>query len=126
MNLYGQIDLGAYFGAEYRIIDGEECICIPRRFNPSVTVISGHPTALFRLVETARPDSDGFTHLVVPHLPKTVAMNLPEADYIKMQQPIGRAKSLAPPAPNKEPETRPGLDASILASRPVKYEDIPL
>lgn len=126
MNFFCQMDLAAYFGAELRVIDGEECVCIPRRFSPSIPLIHGRPTALFRLVETARPDGEGFTHIIVPHLPRSVAERLPEADYVKMQQPVGKARALSPAAPKKEPDETPGLDASTLASHPVNYEDIPL
>ncbi|MBR3467392.1 MAG: hypothetical protein IKH15_09255 [Bacteroidales bacterium] len=128
MNLWGTIDLSAYFGTEFRIIDGKEYICIPRRFNPSITVLDGHPTALLRLREH-KPDHDGFTYSAIPHIPKKVAPALAKGDIVRMTQPVGRFRVLVPPSnqPSQGPTPEgAGLSARELAANPVDYSDIPL
>ena len=126
MNLYGTIDLGAYFGAEVRVIDGEEYICIPRRFNPTIRFFGGHPNLLLDLNETKKPDDEGFTHLCLPHIPWEMLKTLPEADYIKMTNPVGKFKVLAPKKPEKVPEEPKNIGYETLAASPVKDTNIPL
>lgn len=128
MNLYGNIDLGAYFGAEVRIIDGEEYICIPRRFNPTIQFFGGHATLLLDILETKRPDEDGFTHLCIPHLPKALLQTLPEADFVKMTAPVGKLKVLKKleEIKEEEPKKEAEVGSDSLAPRPVRDIDIPL
>lgn len=129
MNLFGTIDLGAYFGTEVRVIDGEEYICIPRRFNPTIQFFGGHPTALFRIMEHA-PDQDGFTHAAIPHIPKKLVPGIAAADFVKMTQPAGKFRILGAPSPLNEPQViSPGegaIDHRTLAANPVGRDDVPL
>ena len=126
MNLYGTIDLGAYFGTEVRVIDGEEYICIPKRFNPTIQFFGGRAILLLDIIETKQTDEDGFTHLCIPHIPRALLQSLPEADYIKMTGPVGKVKVLAPKKPEKAPETPRNIGYETLAAHPVKDTDIPL
>ena len=40
MNYFAEIDWGALFGAEVRVIDGADYLCIPMRFNPSLRFVN--------------------------------------------------------------------------------------
>lgn len=124
--LYGTIDLGAYFGAEHRVIDGEECVVIPLRFNASIIPLQGHPTAMFKLRPLRQPDAEGFVYAAYPHIPKN--RPLAQADRIKMTGQVGRFMILFPGVDRNiqdGQEPAPGLDYSSLAANPVK-DDIPL
>lgn len=129
MNLWGTIDLSAYFGTEIRIIDGEEYICIPKRFNPTIQNFNGHPTALIKLIEHP-PDQDGFTYAAIPHIPKKLVPGIAAADFVKMTQPAGKFRVVgARPKPQETQATTPGdgsFDHRTLASNPVGWDDIPL
>ena len=128
MNYYGEIDLSAFFGAEVRVLDGEEHICIPKRFNPAIRFFGSRPLVLMSVKESRRPDQDGFTHAIYPYLPRRLAECIPEADYIKMTAQIGRLRPVGQrPAPEPvQPEQPKAIGAEVLASRPVTDSDIPL
>lgn len=124
--LYGTIDLGSYVGAEHRVIDGEECIVIPLRYNASIVPLTGHPTAMFKLRPMPQPDAEGFTYAAHPHVPKS--RDVAPSDRVKMTRQVGRFMVLFPghgQAIQDGQESTPGLDHSTLAANPVK-EDIPL
>lgn len=123
--LYGTIDLGAFFGAERRVLDGEEHIVIPLRFNPSIVNINGSPTAMLRLRPMPTPDQDGYTHSAIPHIPKS--RQLTPADFAKATRPIGRFKEQLPPGQQiQQPDPTSGIDYTTFASNPVMTDDIPL
>lgn len=126
MNLFGIIEFGSYFGTELRVVDGEECLQIPLRFNPSIRVMNGRAVAMFKIKQRSEPDEFGFSHLIVPHIPQSVAMSLPEADYRKMSNPIGKLKVLEAPIPRAPKDQPRGLDHTALATNPVQPDDIPL
>lgn len=126
MKIYATVDLSALVGAEVRVLDGEECLYVPIRYNPCICFLGGHPTLLMDVVELRQPDKDGYTHAIVPHVPKAIAKVIPEADYHKMTQPIGRAKGHGRPKNKIEPEPAPGLGPEQLAQRPVTDDEIPL
>lgn len=125
-NLFANIDFGAFFGAEVRVLEGQECLFIPLRYNPSIRMINRRPTALVSISEMKRPDAEGNTHEIYPHIPRSLVPGIADADFVKMTRPIGRARLLGPPVPNPEPQQRPVLDHNTLAPRAVKDDDIPL
>lgn len=120
MNLYGKIDFSGYFGVEYRVLDGEEYICIPRRFNPSIPVFSGHPVALLKLIER-EPDADGNTFAAYPHIPRSVLPALEPGDIIRMTRQVGAFRVMT----GANEKDRP-IGQETLATNPVNYDDIPL
>lgn len=126
MRLYGQIDLGAYFGAEVRVLDGEDCLFIPLRFNQTIRNFSGHPTLLLDIVEKKKPDADGYTHLCLPHIPRAILQSVPEADYIKMTNPVGRFVVYGATEPQATQAPANTVGHETLAPRPVTDNDIPL
>lgn len=124
MNYFANIDWGAFFGAEVRVIDGQDHLCIPLRFNPSIRIINRRPVSLLKIVQTSRPDAEGFTHKIFPHIPNAITHRFSAADYVKMTPVIGRAAPCGQTKPQPAPE--PVLDHNTLATRAVKDEDIPL
>ena len=127
MNLFGHVNLNLFFGAEIRVIDGEEHICIPTRFNPSIVPYGGHRRVMFEILELDHPDNDGFTHICMPHLPKAIKRALPDADVIKMSNPVGRFKEYRMiTAESVPPPKKSRMGYERLAANPVKEDEIPL
>ena len=130
MNLFVSIDLGAFVGAEERIVDGEMCIQIPLRYNPSIRIFGGHPALLAKLIEQKEPDKWGNTHHVVPFIPKDIRQDLQDADLVKMSAPVGTAKAFSASDANttqpKQTSEDPGLDYRTLAPSAVSLNDLPL
>lgn len=125
--LFGNIDLGAYFGAEVRVLDGEEGLFIPLRFNPSIRRAGSRIIANYLLRPMSYPDPDGFLYTAFPHIPKSY--HLAPADREKMTPKIGRFLVIGVPdqtSPAEEPPARPGVGHDILAANPVNPDSIPL
>lgn len=128
MKGYGNIDLSAFFGIEVRQIDGQDCLFIPLRFNQSVRFIKGRPILLFTVDQLKRYDGQGYNHIIIPYLPQSVVKYTPEADYMKMSQPIGRMRLIfeKKKSPQEPQNTSPAISSAQLATNPVTDDIIPL
>ena len=75
INLSGQIDLLALVGAQYKSVDGQDCIVIPRDSNPSIfitTTKNGAKRAYLDIVIRESPVNQfGNTHFVKASVGKT-------------------------------------------------------
>lgn len=131
ISLIGAIDLAGLFNAEIHRIDGQDVLYIPLKENQSLRIFGGHPTLLVQLFPMSEPDSEGYTFVCKPFIPKFFRDRLQEADLLKMNRTIGRFREIGPKqnaqgTSSQPPEIKPALDYHSLAGRAVNDKDIPL
>lgn len=136
-NMFGGVNLLAYYGAEIREIDGEYCVCIPLKYNRSIVPSGDRAIALIHLWDLGRTDYLGNTHAAYTALPKSLSKVMPEGDYVKMRRQVGYFQDKGdtdlgvpkPPPPKRPFQQNPTpsgqLDYTSLAPRAVKDDEIP-
>jgi len=98
-NLSGQIDLLALVGAQYKSIEGQDCIVIPKDSNPSIFVTStknGATKAYLDVVIRESPNNQfGNTHFVKANVGKSnrEKFGISREDLQKYSPIIGNLKT---------------------------------
>jgi len=110
-NLSGQIDLLALVGAQYKSIEGQDCIVIPKDSNPSIfvtTTKNGSQKAYLDIVIRESPSNQfGNTHFVKANVGKSnrERLGLTREDLQKYAPIIGNLKTFeASPKAEQQPE----------------------
>lgn len=112
-SLVGQIDLLSLVESRIQTVDGQECIVIPKGFNPSIfvtTTKNGGRKAYLDIVVRESPGNQfGNTHFVKAQVGKTTRekLGLSKDDLVKYSPIIGNLKPLESMTSERESQNAP-------------------
>lgn len=114
-SLVGQIDLLSLVEAHIQTIDGQECVVIPKGYNPSIyvtTTKNGSQKAYLDIVVRESPSNKfGNTHFVKAQVGKTTRekLGLSKEDLQKYSPIIGNLKTLEGKEPTASQNNQRGF-----------------